>query len=249
MPVVFVHGAPDTAEVWDRVRRELDDVETIALSLPGFGCDAPAGFGATRWDYADWLVGRLAAFGEPVDVVGHDQGATILHGVLQERPELVRSWVLSDGVCDVDMGWHAQARMWQTTRVGEASCAAWLALGTDARVAALVAGGVPEHWARRVADRIDERMLRCILALYRSEPYTGDWQLDPERSYPPGLVMWGTRDPFGPPELGRRAAERAWVDFVELDCGHWWPVEQPTEGARALRAFWADLAHVAVRPR
>jgi hypothetical protein len=30
--------------------------------------------GATHADYRDWLVEELAAFGEPVDLVGHDVG-------------------------------------------------------------------------------------------------------------------------------------------------------------------------------
>ena len=43
MTIVFVHGVPNTAAVWDPVRSLLPDRETVALQLPGFGCDAPAG--------------------------------------------------------------------------------------------------------------------------------------------------------------------------------------------------------------
>ena len=42
MTVVFVHGVPNTAAVWDPVRSLLPDRDTIALQLPGFGSDPPA---------------------------------------------------------------------------------------------------------------------------------------------------------------------------------------------------------------
>ena len=56
--IVFLHGVPETAALWDKVRAEFDE-ETVALSLPGFGCARPDGFGATKDDYAAWLVGEL----------------------------------------------------------------------------------------------------------------------------------------------------------------------------------------------
>ena len=71
--IVFVHGVPETAALWDKVRAQFDD-ETVALSLPGFGCARPDGFSATKDAYAQWLVGELEQFDEPVDLVGHDWG-------------------------------------------------------------------------------------------------------------------------------------------------------------------------------
>lgn len=43
MTVVFLHGVPNTARVWDPVRSLLSGRDTVALQLPGFGSDAPAG--------------------------------------------------------------------------------------------------------------------------------------------------------------------------------------------------------------
>ena len=55
MTTVFLHGVPDTAEVWTRLRGELSSAlprePTVALSLPGFGCDAPAGLTSSKEDY------------------------------------------------------------------------------------------------------------------------------------------------------------------------------------------------------
>ncbi len=54
--IVFVHGVPETAAIWNKVRRALDR-ESVAIELPGFGCPRPEGFGATKDDYVDWLLG------------------------------------------------------------------------------------------------------------------------------------------------------------------------------------------------
>ena len=43
---VFLHGVPETAAIWDGVRSRVDG-DSVALSLPGFGCPRPAGFAST----------------------------------------------------------------------------------------------------------------------------------------------------------------------------------------------------------
>ena len=35
VPAVFVHGVPETSQLWDKVRGELSDVESVALVAPG----------------------------------------------------------------------------------------------------------------------------------------------------------------------------------------------------------------------
>jgi hypothetical protein len=48
------------------------DVESVALGLPGIAGPLPAGFGATKDDYADWLRAALDHIGGPIDLIGHD---------------------------------------------------------------------------------------------------------------------------------------------------------------------------------
>jgi pimeloyl-ACP methyl ester carboxylesterase len=95
MPAIFVHGNPETAAVWEPLLAELEQSRSdlFCLSPPGFGAPLPAGFGATHGEYRDWLAGELAAFGEPVDLVGHDVGGGHVVNVVLSRPDLVRSWV------------------------------------------------------------------------------------------------------------------------------------------------------------
>ncbi len=74
MPAVFIHGVPDTYEVWNRLRAKLSRTDVIALALPGFGSPLPKGFRATKEEYVDWIIGQIEQQGEPVDLVGHDWG-------------------------------------------------------------------------------------------------------------------------------------------------------------------------------
>ena len=59
MPAVFVHGVPDTSEMWDPLLAKLSRSDIVALRLPGFGEPVPSGFGCTMNDYAAWLEDTL----------------------------------------------------------------------------------------------------------------------------------------------------------------------------------------------
>jgi pimeloyl-ACP methyl ester carboxylesterase len=240
MTVVFVHGVPNTAAVWDPVRALLSDHDTIALKLPGFGCDGPADFSATRYAYRDWLIDQLEVLNGPVDLVGHDQGSVVSQGVILARPDLVNSWVLGGGVCTADFFWHSQARIWQTTGLGEQWRDHFLGLDVKTRAAMLTAAGIPEIDADGVAVAMDRRMFDHILPLYRSEPYLEDWAFDPSATYPPGLVLWGHDDPYQATEFGCSAAAAAGARFHELACGHWWQVERTEEVVAELTGHWSN---------
>jgi pimeloyl-ACP methyl ester carboxylesterase len=244
MPIVFVHGVPETAALWDDLRAALDRKDTIALTLPGFGCARPAGFGATKEEYVEWVIAELAAIGEPVDLVGHDWGGSFTIRVASVRPHLVRSWV-SDaaGLADPQFQWHEVAKIWQTPGVGEQLFQAQLALPLEQRAAAFEPLGVPPARARAMAAQIDETMASCILALYRSAVDVGNqWAPALSQITAPGLVVMPGNDPFQVPGASLRAAERARAQVVDLDgLGHWWVLEAPERGAEMLTRFWKSL--------
>jgi pimeloyl-ACP methyl ester carboxylesterase len=252
MPAVFVHGNPETAAVWDPLLAELEAAgaaraDLIRLSPPGFGAPVPAGFGATVGEYREWLVGELARFAEPVDLVGHDWGGGHVLNAVMSRPDLVRSWV-SDaiGIFDADYVWHELAQRWQTPGVGEADVAARFSAPVEERAATLVERGMSEDVAARVAHGQDVVMGRAVLALYRSavQPVMTDLGRDLERAAQrPGLAVLATEDHVGGTvEQRRRAARRAGARVETLDgLGHWWMTRDPGRGARALTGFWASL--------
>ncbi|MFB9688740.1 alpha/beta fold hydrolase [Amycolatopsis plumensis] len=244
MPAVFVHGNPETAAVWDLLLAELARPDVVCRSPPGFGAPLPAGFGAAHADYRDWLVGELEAFGEPVDLVGHDLGGGHVVNVVLSRPELVRSWV-SDALGRYDPGyeWHELARRWRTPGVGEADVAARFGGTAEARTAVLVERGMGRAVAARVAAGQDEAMGRAVLTVYRSagEPGLG---LPLERAAArPGLAILATADRVaGTEEQRRRAAARAGAQVAVLEgANHWWMTHDPGRAAAVLTGFWATV--------
>ena len=56
--IVFLHGIPETANIWDRVRATIGR-ESHALRLLGFGCARPPDFGVTKDEYVDWVFAEL----------------------------------------------------------------------------------------------------------------------------------------------------------------------------------------------
>ena len=115
MPIVLVHGNPETSAIWDEMRKHLDRTDVIALSPPGFGAPVPDGFTATSDAYVDWLALEVQKFDSPVDLVGHDWGGGHVARLACSRPELIRSWATDiAGSFDPDYAWHDLAQVWQT---------------------------------------------------------------------------------------------------------------------------------------
>ncbi|MGH3585236.1 MAG: alpha/beta fold hydrolase, partial [Pseudonocardia sp.] len=200
MTAVFVHGVPETSAVWNGVRAHLDNAPgsgTVALDLPGFGAPRPAGFAATKDDYAGWLADALRGLDGPLDLVGHDWGAGLVARVVTAHDVAVRSWAIDvAAVFHRDYVWHDIAQVWQTPGLGEERIAA----GRGSGVARLLrAYGAPEADAAAMQAAYDGDMGECILAWYRSSvpnPYA-DWA--PQLAQParaPGLVLRPTADEY-----------------------------------------------------
>lgn len=245
MTKVFVHGNPETAFVWSELvpeleRRGVDDI--VLLSPPAFGAPVPDGFGATRLDYRDWLIGQIEALDGPVDLVGHDWGAGHTFAVAAARPDLLRSWAADcAGLVHPDYVWHAAAQIWQTAGEGETSIAGLIALDGDQLGGAL---GISAKLAGNMADHIDEDMGQAILKLYRSAAQPamrelGDQLAAADRR--PSLLLNATADPYVSPDMVSAVAERIGAEILTLEgLGHWWMFENPGLVADGLVAFWSE---------
>lgn len=246
MTAVFVHGNPETAAIWRPLLATLAHEDVITLSPPGFGAPAPDGFAATFDEYVAWLIAAVEEIGEPVDLVGHDWGSNHVIRVAGERPDLLRSWCAdTGGAWAPDYVWHDSARMWQTPGEGEAAVRWWLELGVVGRTELNVSLGMTPEIAAEVADGFDETMGRCILGVYRSirDEGLGPWRDGlPEASARPGLVVIPTADEYtGGQARHRWMAQQSGARVAVLEgLGHWWMLEDPAAGARALERFWRE---------
>ena len=238
MPVVFVHGVPDTQRVWDHVVARLARKDVVTLSLPGFGCALPMGFSANKETYVEWLLGELGALAGPIDLVGHDWGALLAVRTVSLKPNAVRTWAAGGAPLDREYVWHKAAQAWQTPGVGEKVMAG---LTPEALQVALVAAGVSVADATATAAQVDATMKQCILNLYRSAVNAGaEWEDDLRRVSAPGLVLWGEKDPYASAEFGARLAEKTGAQFVSFPgCSHWWQLERPGEVVAELERQWA----------
>jgi pimeloyl-ACP methyl ester carboxylesterase len=246
-PAVFVHGNPETSAVWGPLLGELARSDVVCLSPPGFGAPLPERFGASMNDYRDWLIARLEAFRDPVDLVGHDWGGAHVLNAVMERPDLVRSWA-SDavGLFDPHYVWHPLAQTWQTPGAGEQSVQALTGATLAQRVDGMHQLGITSPVAEGLAAGQDAQMARAILALYRSaiQPALSDAAGHlPAAAARPGLALSPLEDDTtGTDDSRRRAAQRAGAQVVTLEgVSHWWMVQDPHRGAEVLSAFWAAL--------
>jgi len=193
-----------------------------------------------------WLVAELEAIATegPIDLVGHDWGGGFVVRVVSTRPDLVRSWV-SDaaGVGDVDFEWHDFAKIWQTPGDGEQFFEQQLASSPEEQGSVLEMFGVPHDRAVAMASWGDPVMAESILALYRSAVDVGkEWGPDFKDIPKPGLVLVPSEDPFLSAVGATTGAQRAGAVIERLEgIGHWWMLQDPARGARALESFWSTL--------
>lgn len=245
---LFLHGVPDSPAIWRPLLAALGlgDTPVAVPALPGFTAPLPAGFPATKEAYADWAVGEaealFAAHGR-IDIVGHDWGALIAQRVAMLRPDLIRSWAISNAVIDPDYRGHRVARIWNTPILGEL----FMALSKADKLAeGLAAQGMPADIAAEEAEQWrnkDKR--RAILKLYRSAKglsFSHDWARDIDKLPAQGALIWGAGDPYVPLSVAERYAANTGTPLTVIDgAGHWAIAERPAEVAAALHRFWSAL--------
>ncbi len=252
---LFLHGVPDSPSIWRPLISALDlgDTPVAVPALPGFTAPLPAGFAATKEAYADWAaaeVEALAAQHGPIDIVGHDWGAIIAQRVTMLRPDLIRSWCVSNAVIDADYRGHRIARIWNTAILGEI----FMALSRPGPLAkSLVEQGMPADIAsEEAAQWIGKDKRRAILRLYRSANglnFSHDWACDLNRLPINGALIWGEGDPYVDISVARRFAAKWSVSLhIVKGAGHWAVAERPETVADALRKFWANCGRPRVTP-
>ena len=248
MPIVFVHGVPETPVIWDSLVAALDPSpgeEVIRLRLPGFGSALPAGFEPTMDRYAAWLHEELAAIEGPIDLVSHDWGAILSMRVNSLHADLVRSWVTDMGNLDEDFEWHDTARTWQTPGDGEAFMDGILGISDSERAELLGGLGIEASIAAKLSPEVDAVMGDAILALYRSATEIGvEWGPGIDDISVPTLIIEAALDPFRSPGATAAFVDRTGASSAVLpEAGHWWMTTDADAAAESIRQFWASVAY------
>jgi haloalkane dehalogenase len=202
LPVLLVHGYPETSFMWRHLMPELAAAgrRAIAPDLPGYGDSALSGAGS--WEsHIEALERFRRELGlDRVALVVHDWGGLIGMRWACDHPRAVGALVLSGTGFFSDGKWHGLGEALRTEGAGESVVDA---IDRDGFAAMLRQTGrgfddaaIEEYWKAYAT----EEQRRAHLALYRSgdfaklAPYEGRLA----ELGVPTLILWGEDDTFAP---------------------------------------------------
>lgn len=211
--VVALHG-------WGRDRRDfqrvLQDLDAVAVDLPGFGATPPPPAATGAEGYARVVAAWIEQLPDPQVLVGHSFGGRVAVVLAATRPELVAGLVLV-GVPLLHRSDRTARRPSVAYRLVRLANRAGLV--SDERLER-------EKRSRGSADyRAATGVMRDTLVKVVNESYE---DVLPEVVCPVSMV-WGADDSEVPLEVAYRAGEL--FEFADLDvvegCGHDLPGEAP----------------------
>lgn len=251
-PIFFMHGNPDSADMWEGVIGRLpQEFRFIAPDLPGFGQSGAAkGFDWSIGNRGKWVADVLDSLHvtEPVILVGHDHGGPFVASFAVQYPERVKKLVLQNTLFHADYNWHLFGKLWRMPLLGE-----YLAFSQRYRITLPVAlwymkkgsPGLTSDYIAQLQKTWTGRMGSAMLALYRaSDPRTFvGWEekLNALLTQKPSLVLWGEKDFYLPIRFAERWQKLGAKLIRFPEAGHWLAVELPTEYARALTEFMQEV--------
>jgi haloalkane dehalogenase len=243
LPVLLLHGYPETSFMWRHLMSELATAgrRAIAPDLPGYG-DSPLTVDGTWESHVDAIERfRNDLELERVALMVHDWGGLIGMRWACDHPRAVGALVLSGTGFFPDGKWHGLGEALRTEGAGEAVVDAIERDGFAAMLRQTGRGfdddAIEEYWKAYAT----EEQRRAQLALYRSgdfvklAPYEGRLA---ELGIPT-LILWGEGDTFAPVggayRFHRQIPDSKLV-LVE-DAGHFVFEDDPGRCAREVVGF------------
>ena len=233
VPVVFLHGLPDSWRSFETVLSLMPDQQAIALTQRGHVAATQPRYGYSGSDFASDLKAFLDALRIPRAVlVGHSMGSMVAQRFAIDYPERVAGLVL----VGANATWRDNPLMMEL----------W-----ESVVSHLTDPVAPEFVrAFQSSDRISAERLEVIIAESLPAPartwqevwrtiMATDFADELPRVAAPTLVIWGTEDPLCSQAEQERL--RALIPNAELlvypDAGHNLHWEHPERFAVDLRDF------------
>ncbi len=246
-PLLFLHGAPDSAEMWSGVIEHLKDQHRcFAPDLPGFGrSPAPADFNCSLENMAYFLDQLIeeAAIPTPLNLVVADFGATYgLSWAVTYPHKIGRLAIVGGSNFSSRYRWHGAARLLRIPLLGEVAMAT-VTLPSQEKMmrhhAPLVSPAyVRESYTLSLAKPETRRMM---LKLYRSvnpkDFVEREERLHHLTTHVPTLMLWKDKDPFITLEYAEQFGSAHVEHFPQN--GHWLAVESPGIVAQRLATFFA----------
>jgi pimeloyl-ACP methyl ester carboxylesterase len=256
VPVLFLHGAPDTHDMWlplmDQITGQITDqagngFRLIAPDLPGFGeSTLPGHFSLSLDNMADFVreFVRMVGINEPVALVTTDFGGHYGMAFAAKYPNMVRGIAISNTNFFSDYEWHFFAKLYRVPVLGD------LLLSSASRsmmrkTLKSTAPALPDSYIDSSYDTGfgSAKVRRTMLRMYReraSSDFRG-WEdkLLQVLATKPALILWGDKDPFITPAYAERYKGAKVHHFTEYS--HWVPLEAPGEYAKVLLPWLRGL--------
>lgn len=241
LPVLFLHGSPDTHDMWLPVIERMNgEVHSIAIDLPGFGeSTLPDNFTLTLDNIADFIHDLLSELhiNEPVTLVTTDFGGHYSMAFIVKYPQLVRGIAISNTNFFQDYHWHFVAKLYRLPMLGELLVRS-ASRSMMRKTLKGVSPALPDSYIENSYDSGfgSARVRKTILRMYR-ERSPGDFAGWEEKlliilEEKPAIVLWGDKDPFITPNYAERFGQADVHHFANYS--HWLPLEAPDEYVAVL---------------
>jgi 2-hydroxy-6-oxonona-2,4-dienedioate hydrolase len=224
-PLILVHGSGMSASTWAPLMPHLGPRRLIALDLPGFGLSEPFDYRgrSLRSHAVAQLTSLLDALGlERVPVVGTSLGGMWALCLAADAPDRVAA-VGSFGVPAVALpGMHGDPAFTMLStpvvrqlvaRIGSPSVAITRRTMARGVIGPRAAERAPEGFFEVVHEGFRQPGFRTAMLTHmqlalrfgrpRPENFLSETEL--RQLAMPVLMIWGDEDPYGGPEIGRRA--------------------------------------------
>jgi pimeloyl-ACP methyl ester carboxylesterase len=241
-PALFLHGVPDSAELWRPLLKEVSsDYRCYVTDLPGFyRSEIPQDYRfelKAYGQYVNQLVETLE-IPTPFTLVAHDWGGIFALSFACQFPEKVKRVVGGSFPFSHLYKWHPWARVWQTPILGELSM---LLANKHVFRWEMKRGGAlltTEQIDHTYSHKLSQWKTRStILKLYRSADPRKFlvFQNDLERLSARCNIeaVWGQKDKYVPSYMADMM--HAHTKNILPEAGHWVPLEAPEELAAVLR--------------
>jgi pimeloyl-ACP methyl ester carboxylesterase len=241
--VLFLHGNPDSADIWDEVIAESQKYfRCLAIDLPGFGRSvAPRDFDCSVENLGRFIHEflRLKGISDPVSVVAHDFGGAYAMSFAIANPGKVKRMVSINHPFFVSSyKWHIWARIWRIPFIGEYSMitTTWPAFKWVTKKGS---ANLTTEQIRNTYSLFKWEAKRMALKLYRAVGPKEFEQWEPRMlaamAKIPTLVLWGEKDPWIPSWVAEKLGTK---NVIRLEgSGHAVPAESAQKVSAELLKF------------
>lgn len=255
LPVVLLHGWPQTWYTWRKIMPELAERYTvIAPDLPGLGDSAKSEAGYDAVTVAEYIFQLVRSLGyQYILLVGHDLGASVAYAYAALHREHVQRLVILDvPIKGFGLDEFAQKNnLWHFGFFQVQGFAESLAEGRERLLLQRFFSNIKNPDILTQED-IDEYVrcysnpdsLRAGFEYYRAYPYNEQQfkEYSKQKLQIPVLALGGENSGGGFPFYSLAQLAKNVTGGVVLQSGHYIPEEQPEELVRQLKAFFLNTS-------